>query len=390
MPPTKNLKKLLANQNTVLFDSALINPENRQSMLFTSPVKVLSAYRSDEVQSLLDRVDVLVDAGYHAAGYLSYEAGYAFDQWDAYTSDRPLAWFGIYESPLILDQAEISLLSSRSGDVVIKEPRFLMARDAYIACIKRIKYHIQEGDAYQVNFTSAFEFGYEEDPVALYQFLRMRQRVSYGAYINHDAGQILSFSPELFYRTDGKTLTTRPMKGTAPRGHDIEEDQQLGVWLQQDEKNRAENVMIVDLLRNDLSRVCIPGSVKVPSLHAIETYETLFQMVSTVSGTLKEDVSTADLMRAVFPGGSITGAPKLRAMEIIRELEHEPRGVYCGAIGFMSPGQGSVFNIAIRTIHLQNGKGRMGAGSGIVWDSDPEDEYEECLLKGKFLWDPDV
>lgn len=390
MPSTENLKLLLSNQDTVLFDSALVNPENRQSLLFTSPVKVLCTCRSDEVQSLLDRVDVLVDAGYYAAGYLAYEAGYAFDRWDEYVSEQPLAWFGIYQSPILLDQSEIRLLISRSEKVRVGSPSFSMTRDTYVECINRIRNYIREGDVYQVNFTSAFEFDYKEDPVALYQCLRGRQRVSYGAYINHQAGQILSFSPELFYRTDGDTLTTRPMKGTAPRGKDATEDQHWGEWLQQDEKNRAENVMIVDLLRNDLSRVCVPGSVKVPSLHAIETYETLFQMVSTVSGTLQKDVRTADLMRALFPGGSITGAPKLRAMEIIHELEHQPRGIYCGAIGFISPGQGAVFNIAIRTIHLQNGKGSMGAGSGIIWDSDPEDEYEECLLKGKFLWEPDV
>jgi para-aminobenzoate synthetase/4-amino-4-deoxychorismate lyase len=240
---------------------------------------------------------------------------------------------------------------------------------------------------------------------ALYAWLRSRQPVDYGAFLHWQPGrQILSFSPELFFRIDergshcggsregggrcgGRRIVTRPMKGTAPRGRTTREDREIAEWLGSDPKNRSENVMIVDLVRNDLGRVAKTGSVNVDELFAVERYPTLWQMTSAVSAELRPDASFHDIFRALFPCGSITGAPKVRAMQLIAELEDAPRGVYTGAIGFFSPRQ-TVFNVAIRTLELGDARGTMGVGSGVVIDSDPAQEFRECLLKAEFLTGP--
>jgi para-aminobenzoate synthetase / 4-amino-4-deoxychorismate lyase len=269
----------------------------------------------------------------------------------------------------------------------IGDRRLAIDREAYEGAIRRVKDHIREGDVYQVNLTTSLAFDYDGDAFALYQHLRARQRVAYSAFIPRPDGAILSFSPELFFSINGREITARPMKGTARRGGSAEDDARLGQWLLADEKNRAENLMIVDLLRNDLSRICEIGSVQVPALFSLETYETLYQMTSTVTGRLVSNVSLPALFQALFPCGSITGAPKISAMQRIEAIEPEPRGVYCGAIGYASPQGKTAFNVAIRTLELRGGHGQMGIGSGIVWDSDPRAEYEECLLKGAFLGD---
>ena len=378
-----------AEPGTILFDSSKQDTLDQRSLLFTEPVAELSTHRSDDLFDLLEAVDDALASGYYVAGWIDYEAGYAFERWPSYQkTGLPLAWFGLYDRcyrvpPRDIEPVFAAPTPKRSD--FLYAPTFSMTQPAYTDRIQRIKDYIRQGDAYQINFTGALTFNYVGTPLDLYRLLRSRQSVSYGAYIQHAEGAILSFSPELFFHRDGNSITTRPMKGTISRGRNAREDQDLSAWLLSDEKNRAENVMIVDLLRNDLSRICQPGSVHVPSLYALETYETLFQMTSTVTGTLRDDITSPALFEALFPGGSITGAPKLRAMEIIKELEEQPRGVYCGAIGFMAPQGLSVFNIAIRTIVLEEGKGTMGTGSGIVWDSSPSSEYEECLLKGKFL-----
>jgi para-aminobenzoate synthetase/4-amino-4-deoxychorismate lyase len=247
-----------------------------------------------------------------------------------------------------------------------------------------VRHHIGEGDVYQINYTAPVDFRLDGDPRVLYRRLRQRQHVPYGAYLNLGDRQILSCSPELFFRRDGTQVVTRPMKGTIRRGRTSAEDQALRDQLAADPKNRAENLMIVDLLRNDLSVCCEPGSVTVPSLYRTEPYDTVTQMTSTVEGTLRPGQDVASLLRALFPCGSVTGAPKRRAMRLIRTLEPEPRGVYCGAIGMIGPST-ATFNVAIRTAVLHGAEGRMGVGSGVVWDSEPAAEYEECQLKTQFL-----
>ena len=373
---------------TVLFDASKQNQADERSLLFTRPVRTLQAYNTADIPSLLLELDHCVEQGCYVAGFMDYEAGYAFEKWPSFEKkNTPIAWFGVYESCEFLEPHELQALfdTPTALPASMSTPSFSLTREQYTERIHRIKEYIRNGDVYQINFTGALSFDYEGDPFHIYQSLRERQSVSYGAFITHEAGHILSFSPELFIEIHGDAITTRPMKGTIGRGLSVQEDKELGDWLVNDEKNQAENLMIVDLLRNDLSRICEVGSVRVPELYALETYETLFQMTSTVTGTLKSGVSSLDLFEALYPGGSITGAPKLRAMEIIRELENHPRGIYCGTMGYMSPDGRSVFNIAIRTLDMHNGTGRMGIGSGIVWDSQPDLEFDECILKGKFL-----
>ena len=382
----------LVEPGTVLFDtSRQTGSEEGQSLLFHSPIDQLYAFNSADIPGLLHALDQAVADGYYVAGYLDYEAGYGFEYWDDFHKNTlPLAWFGVYKDCQKLPSKQVQgLLEAQNGSAVtMSTPAFSLDQATYIQKIQRIKEYIRNGDVYQINFTGSVDFTYTGSPLALYRSIRQRQSVSYGALLSLEQGHMLSFSPELFFDINGDVLTTRPMKGTIHRGTTKREDQQLGTWLVNDEKNQAENVMIVDLLRNDLSRVCKTGSVIVPALYALETYETLFQMTSTVTGTLRPGITSPELFEALFPGGSITGAPKLRAMEIIQELEDGPRGVYCGTIGYMTPDHRAVFNIAIRTVVLNEGAGSMGVGSGIVWDSDPAAEYNECILKGKFLHIP--
>jgi para-aminobenzoate synthetase/4-amino-4-deoxychorismate lyase len=265
------------------------------------------------------------------------------------------------------------------------EPTLSIPRSEYEQCVLKLKEYILNGDTYQVNFTDRFQFEYNGDPRELYFHLRRKQHVPFGAYINTGTSHILSFSPELFFRRNERTITTKPMKGTCKRGTTTAEDAAFSDWLRNDEKNRSENLMIVDLLRNDIGRICESGSVTVRDMYSVERYETVLQMTSTVEGRLKEHVPYEEIFRSLFPCGSVTGAPKIRTMQIIREMERHPRGVYCGAIGFISPGQESVFSVAIRTLELNGTNGVMGVGSGIVHDSIPRQEFEECTLKAAFL-----
>ncbi|HJW01791.1 MAG TPA: aminodeoxychorismate synthase component I [Azospira sp.] len=268
-----------------------------------------------------------------------------------------------------------------------------LAEADYLAAVARIRDYIAAGDCYQVNFTFPLHFTAFGHPLALYAGLRRRQPTSLGGLVLTPLATILSLSPELFVERQGERLITRPMKGTAPRGRNGAEDEALRVALAASEKDRAENVMIVDLLRNDLGRLAPPGAVRVEELFRIETYPTLFQMTSTVVADMQANRPGADfaaVLRALFPCGSITGAPKVRAMQIIRELEVGPRGLYTGSLGWVAPDGDFRLNVAIRTLELSaDGSGRMGVGSGIVIDSEPAREYRECLLKARFLTDLD-
>jgi para-aminobenzoate synthetase/4-amino-4-deoxychorismate lyase len=274
---------------------------------------------------------------------------------------------------------------------------FALTEAEYHQRIAAIHELIRAGDVYQLNFTAPFRLEAHGNVAPLYARLRARQPVDYGAFLHWQQGRhILSFSPELFFEIGAKgtpngptnasvrRIVTRPMKGTARRGRTTREDREIAEWLRNDAKNRSENVMIVDLLRNDLGRVAQIGSVRAERLFEVERYPTLWQMTSEVSAELRPDACFHEIFRALFPSGSVTGAPKVRAMQLLAELEGAPRGVYTGAIGFFSPRQ-TVFNVAIRTLELEGGHGTMGAGSGIVIDSDAAGEYRECLLKGEFL-----
>ncbi|WP_228350459.1 aminodeoxychorismate synthase component I [Rhodocaloribacter litoris] len=383
---------VLLRPGTVLLDAPAPEDGPARGLLFVDPVRVLSARTPAGVHRVLAGIDAAVARGLYVAGFLSYEAGYALERAAAPPQPPaalPLAWFGVYRAPAVLGAGAVAALLDDRAPYRVSDGRFAYAPGAYARRVAAVRALIREGDVYQINLTGPYRFRFEGSARAFYAACRRRQPVRYGAWIRLAEALVLSCSPELFFERRGDLVRTRPMKGTIRRGRTADEDEALRQRLRHDEKSRAENLMIVDLLRNDLSRCCLPGSVRVPALFTIETYPTLIQMTSTVEGTLRPGTGYAGLFRALFPCGSVTGAPKLRAMQHIRTLEPGPRGVYCGAIGYAAPGDEAVFNVAIRTITLRGDAGVMGTGSGIVWDSNAEDEYAECLLKTRFLFDDD-
>jgi para-aminobenzoate synthetase/4-amino-4-deoxychorismate lyase len=388
-------EKFYSTNNLVLLETLKYDTANRQSLLFRDPVAIIKTRRLHQVESMLAAVDDFVEQGYYAAGFITFEAGFAFiprlkKLLKDYKSNLPLVWLGIFKQPRIWDHPLLSAESLKDipldGEARLKGLiKYKMDLSAYQKKINRIKKYIGQGHSYQINFTWNTHFSFSGSPLAFYNKIKHLQPVSYAAYIDTGRHCILSFSPELFFRKIGDKLTTKPMKGTIRRGKHPAEDNQLRQQLFTSEKNRAENLMIVDLLRNDLGRICEPGSVTVDKLYEIESYTTLFQMTSTITGRLKPGTRYFEIFKSLFPCGSVTGAPKIRSMEIIRQMENEDRGVYTGAIGYISPDDKAVFNVAIRTPVIYNHCGTMGIGSGIIWDSDPALEYKECLLKMDFL-----
>jgi para-aminobenzoate synthetase/4-amino-4-deoxychorismate lyase len=379
----------------VLLDDSL-TPGGR-SLLFTEPETIVAAYAPDEVEAALDKVSAGLACGLHAAGFFAYELGYCLEPKlkGLLPADRnvPLFWIGLFNAPRPLDDSGTRAWLDAHGAgkrAKISGLKLSWTREQYDRAFATVQDYIAAGDVYQINLTLKYHFAFEGDPVALYAALRRKQRVAYGALIHTPDLDVLSLSPELFLRREGKHMSTRPMKGTAPRGRTPREDARLRTWLAMDEKQRAENLMIVDLLRNDLGRVAKIGSVEVTDLFTVETYRSVHQMTSGISAELRSDMGLKDLLRALFPCGSVTGAPKVRAMEIIRELEAAPRGIYTGAIGHIAPSGDSQFNVAIRTVVLSGTLGEMGMGSGIVADSKVDAEFEECLLKAHFLTEVDM
>jgi para-aminobenzoate synthetase / 4-amino-4-deoxychorismate lyase len=374
----------------VLLDDSL-KPGGR-SLLFTEPELVVAAYAPDEVDGALDKISAGLARGLHAAGFFGYELGYCLEPKlkRLLPADRraPLLWIGLFQAPRSLDDAGTRAWLERHGAderAKISDLSLSWSREQYDRAFAAVQDYIAAGDVYQINLTLKYHFAFEGHAVALYAALRRKQRVAYGALIRTPELDVLSLSPELFFRRAGKHMSTRPMKGTAARGRTPREDARLKTWLAMDEKQRAENLMIVDLLRNDLGRVAKIGTVEVTDLFTVETYRSVHQMTSGISAELRADIGLKDMLRALFPCGSVTGAPKVRAMEIIRELEGAPRGVYTGAIGHIAPSGDCQFNVGIRTVVLQGNQGEMGIGGGIVADSKVDSEFEECLLKAQFL-----
>lgn len=367
-----------------------------ENLLFSAPRDVLVAYDAAGVHAALERLEAARAEGMHAAGLLAYELGFAFEE---RLVDRlpppgatPLLWLGLYAAPERLTAAEVDrYLAAIAGDRTgtARDIMPLVDEAAYGRAFDRVKALIADGDTYQVNLTFKAGFRLEGDPVALYRDLVRKQPVAYGALINTGSQWILSRSPELFVSSRGNTLAARPMKGTRKRGRTLAEDAAGRAALAADEKNRAENLMIVDLLRNDLGRIAEIGSVEVTDLFTVETYSTLHTMTSGISARRRSEVGTTELLANLFPCGSITGAPKLRAMEIIHAVEAGPRGVYTGSIGHFAPNGDLTLNVAIRTAVIdQDGRGEIGIGGGIVADSVAADEYGEALLKMAFFTDP--
>jgi para-aminobenzoate synthetase/4-amino-4-deoxychorismate lyase len=369
-------------------DSAVIHDAaSGHWLLFDSPVEVLSASNPDEVLGQFAKVEEAVTCrGLHAAGWISYDASPAFDS--ALTvrdgGAFPLLWFGLYRQPRVvaLPPAE----STPAAEAWNWEPS--VTPDEYRQAFDRVKRAIRDGDSYQVNYTHRLRARATRAPWALFLQMLEAQRAAYGAYLHAGPWRVCSASPELFFRLDGTRIESRPMKGTAARGRTADEDRAQAAALHASAKNRAENVMIVDMVRNDLGRIAVPGSVRVPELFAIERYPTLWQMTSTVTAETRAPV--VDLFRALFPAASITGAPKCRTMRLLAEIETAPRGIYTGAIGFLAPGRRAQFSVAIRTllVDASNDSAEYGVGGGLVWDSECASEQAECRIKAAVLAAP--
>ncbi|MBN2317790.1 MAG: aminodeoxychorismate synthase component I [Acidobacteria bacterium] len=354
-----------------------------QWLRFKNPFQVIEARKIEDVQSILQDIEAKVrEQGRYAAGFISYEASAAFDPAirTKTTADFPLLWFGLYPPPERIQLREPDFMAYSMGDWV---PSINKSR--YFNAISKIKEHIQSGDTYQVNYTFQLHVPFSGDPWNLFLSMVRAQNPGYAAWVDTGRYAICSASPELFFDQRGSRLICKPMKGTVKRGRTLHEDESLARWLHHSEKNRAENLMIVDMIRNDLGRVAEAGSVEVEKLFEVERHPTLWQMTSTIRA--ESTKSLAEIMAALFPCASITGAPKIRTTRIIADLEQSGRNIYTGCIGYIGPEPSAQFNVAIRTavVDRWNATAEYGTGGGIVWDSASKEEYTEAILKARVL-----
>ncbi|MCM2400842.1 aminodeoxychorismate synthase component I [Rhizobium sp. S153] len=370
---------------------ALFRDDRRgTSLLFAEPREIVTARKAEDVLPAFARLEEARRAGGWLAGYVSYEAGYVFEEKlrPLIVDDRetPLLSIGIFDAPEDTGHPLASAPEERAADPFLTDPRAAWDFETYSERFDKLHRHIRRGDCYQANLTMPVTASWSGSTRAAFWSLVARQPVHYGALIDLGGPVILSRSPELFFSTDSDGwIETHPMKGTAPRGRSPEEDEAIIAAMLADEKTQAENRMIVDLLRNDISIISEVGTLSVPKLFDIETYPTVHQMVSHVRARLLPDIGLPEIFRALFPCGSVTGAPKMWAMRILHELEAGPRDVYCGAIGYCDPAGPMRFSVAIRTLALFNDhRAVFNVGGGIVFDSKAEAEYEECLLKARF------
>ena len=408
-PDLEKLLNFLALQEEFVFlDTSRPDNENVESLLFLEPVDRLICRGGENLENYLADLQQRLASGFYLAGWVGYEFGAMLEGRigtnNSHPADDPddklvLADLGVFFKPYRFNhhtgENDFPFELGRELEettYAISDLRSNMEKEEFLKVLNRVQQYILAGDTYQVNYTMKLLFDFDGSAEMLYSVLRKNQSVAYSAYIRNGEERTLSFSPELFFRKKGDEITVRPMKGTASKGRNSVEEQRNSSELHDDIKNRSENVMIVDLLRNDLARLMHghgESRVVVDSLFDVESYESLLQMTSTIkaksaSATMSK-LKLTELFRALFPCGSITGAPKIRTMQIIDELEKERRGVYTGAIGYFGPDGSAVFNVPIRTIRLQGRAGEMGIGAGITHDSIPEEEWKESLLKGRFL-----
>ena len=374
----------------VLFDDA--RDGGAPPRLYSGPNELIVARKLDDVLPALEKIRAALQAGQHAAGYLAYEAGHAFDpklRDCARRAEGPLLCFGLFDS---FETPNLStLLPSPDGAYAGQlSPR--TTREQYGDAVENVRRHLFAGDFYQANLTFGCDVAVAGDPLALYARLRRSARAGWSGVLKHDDGAIISLSPEQFFTLREGIIEARPMKGTARRRPNPDRDRAEAQALAVDAKQRAENLMIVDLMRNDLARVSVAGSVEVPELFQVETYPTLHQMVSRIRSRLRVECDAIDVLCTIFPCGSVTGAPKIAAIEALTTLEPEPRGAYTGSMGWIEPHRfgdpgDAAFNVLIRTLEWHGGatKARLGLGSGLVVDSEPSNEWDECLLKGDFV-----
>jgi para-aminobenzoate synthetase/4-amino-4-deoxychorismate lyase len=356
----------------------------RQWLHFQDPRQIISAHRMEEVIPALNAIEEHVARNdLCAAGFIAYEVAPAFDSALVVKEDGafPLVWFGLYEKP---EEVSLPLMQASHQDYPLTW-QSSVRRDAYNNDIEKIKHYIEVGDTYQVNFTFRLRSPFRDDPWPFFVALAGAQDASYSAFVNTQGWIVCSASPELFFQLDDNELISRPMKGTAPRGLMQHDDVKQAEWLYHSEKDRAENVMIVDMVRNDMGRIAKTGSVHWDSLYEVEKYPTVWQMTSTVRA--RTETGLCEILKALFPPASITGAPKPRTMEIIAELEQTPRRIYTGTVGFWMPGRKAQFNVAIRTVLIDKtqDEAEYGVGGGIVWDSIDQMEFEECRTKARIL-----
>jgi para-aminobenzoate synthetase/4-amino-4-deoxychorismate lyase len=390
MSRTIEYRKLAAAENhAVLLEASSLTAESHQrSFLFRNPVEWLEARDLSELPGFFLRLEAGRAQGLWSAGYFSYECGY---HWEPRTAldfipkqeDLPLAAFGLYLTPEIFTADPSSSGLARG----VENPSLGISWEDFQQKIEIVHGYIESGDTYQVNLTDQVQARYPGRALELFAHMMEAQPVEFGALLRLGDRFILSASPELFFRVQGRHIIVRPIKGTAPRGRDAQEDATRMEALANDEKNRAENLMIVDLMRSDLGRVAETGSVRVGKLFAVERLPSLLQMSTEITATLRSDVTPYMLFASLFPSGSIVGAPKVRTMQLIQELEGRPRGVYTGSIGYFAPNGESAFSVAIRTAVLQGEHLHMGVGAGITYDSVAREEYQECELKAEFLKD---
>jgi len=350
--------------------------EISKHFLFENPASVVEFRKGDDPALFFKGLDEAQREGLWLAGWIRYGAGSSLDRLPDSGEQGSIARFYAFPAFSVFQE---SLLS------VVRQAEFELdtERGEYLRKVETIRESIIRGDVYQVNLTMRARFRMDGGPESIFLNLAAEHPVPWSAAAIDEDGSILSMSPELFFRKRGNLLHFRPMKGTAPRSSSMVEDLLSRKSLFESEKNRAENLMIVDLIRNDASRIC--RNVRVSDLFRVEKYETVYQMTSDVYGDLLPQVTVGEIFRSVFPSGSVTGAPKYRAMEMIRDLENSPRGIYTGSLGLISPAGDMAFNVAIRTLDWREGKVELGIGSGIIYDSVAKDEYDECLLKACFL-----
>jgi len=357
--------------------------------IFRDPKEIIICQDVNDVTSCFNRLEDELSRGNYAAGFLSYELGLHFQEIPFIKkSIFPLLCFGIFPS---YEKIKIAELGAEQHSFNTTNGSYSVPEKDYNNDLRLIKEHIKDGNTYQVNYTFKYKFDFKGSPYSLFRTLGKKQEVPYAAFLDLEKFSILSLSPELFFYKNGDEMFVKPMKGTINRGKIAEEDDLNKNNLFNSDKNRAENIMIVDLLRNDLGKVSETGSVRVDKLFDVEKYSTIFQMTSTIRSHLKTGTPWEYIFKSIFPSGSVTGAPKKRTMQIIQEIEKEERDIYTGSIGYIEPNGNALFNVAIRTLLIdkEKGKGEMGLGSGIVYDSEADKEYSESKLKGSFLTCPD-
>ena len=387
----------------ILLEDRITQAEPRNALFFSSAVEEIVCYCATDLLSCLERIDNLRQDGHYLAGFISYEAGYFLQTPFSNSilhldSSFPLLHFKAFKHVRRLDSDEVdgllnknqhTVIPAKTGthdnDVKITNLRLNCSEEKYTLNFNKVKQLIHDGHTYQVNLTAKYLFELKGSPIRFYQQLRERQKVPYSGLLHFNDYQILSLSPELFFKKTGGIIRVEPMKGTTPRADNAIQDLKNKEFLTTDPKSIAENTMIVDLLRNDLSSLSYPGTVDVLSLLNVASYETLHQMTSTIESQVNPDLSFKTIITQLFPCGSITGVPKRRTMEIINELEQSPRNVYTGAIGYITPTNDMCFNVPIRTILLRNNQGELGVGGGIVYESDASGEFEELKLKARFF-----